>query len=44
VPTNDGNAWLYGAEKANNGLGEPMTDAANYATDALFRAVLERCG
>jgi hypothetical protein len=44
VPTNDGNSWLYGAEKANNGLGEPMTDAANYATDALFRAVLERCG
>lgn len=44
VPTNSGNAWLYGAEKANNGLGEAYSDAANYATDALFRAVLERCG
>lgn len=44
VPTNDGNYWLYGAEKANSGLGEPYSEAANYATDALFRAVLERCG
>lgn len=43
VPKDSGNAWLYGAEKANNGLGEPYTDAANYATDALFRAVLEVC-
>ena len=44
VPTNSGNYWLYGAEKANNGLGESMNDAFHYATDALFRAVLERCG
>jgi len=44
IPTNDGNAWLYGAEKANDGLGEPYTDAAIYAADALFRAVLEVCG
>lgn len=44
VPRDSGNAWLYGAEKANNGLGEPYTDAANYAADALFRAVLEVCG
>lgn len=44
VPTNDGNAWLYGAEKVNNGLGERATEAADYAADALFRAVLEVCG
>lgn len=43
VPTNDGNSWLYGAEKANDGLGELATAAANYAADALFRAVLEVC-
>jgi hypothetical protein len=44
VPTNAGNAWLYGRETANDGLGEPYTDAANYAADANFRAVLEVCG
>ena len=44
IPTNDGNSWLYGAEKANNGLGERATAAADYAADALFRAVLEVCG
>jgi hypothetical protein len=45
VPTNAGNAWLYGAEKAHSGSsGEPMNDAFHYATDALCRAVLERCG
>ncbi len=43
IPTNDGNAWLYGAEKANNGIGEKATGAADYAADALFRAVLEVC-
>lgn len=43
VPLNDGNGWLYGAEKANNGLGERPTIACDYATDALFRAVLEVC-
>jgi hypothetical protein len=31
------------AEWANDGLGEPYTDAAHYAHDALFRAVLEVC-
>ena len=41
VPVDAGNAWLYGAEKANDGLSEPYTAAAHYATDALFRAVLE---
>lgn len=44
IPTDAGNAWLYGAEKANNGLGELATVAADYAADALFRAVLEVCG
>lgn len=43
VPRDNGNAWLYGRETANNGLGEPYTDAANYAADANFRAVLEVC-
>lgn len=44
VPKNQGNQYLYGTEKANNGLGESYTDASIYATDALFRAILERCG
>lgn len=44
VPTNDGNSWMYGVEKANNGLGERATDAHDYATDATFRALLEVCG
>jgi len=43
VPQNDGNAWLYGTEVANNGLGEPYTEACHYAIDALCRAVLEVC-
>jgi hypothetical protein len=44
IPTDNGNAWLYGAEKVNNGLGEVATPAADYAANALFRAVLEVCG
>lgn len=44
VPRDSGNYWLYGAEKANNGLGEPYNDAAIYAADALFAAVLDVCG
>ena len=44
IPTNDGNAWLYGKEEANNGLGEPYTAAGTYASIALERAVLEVCG
>lgn len=44
VPRDVGNAWLYGAESANDGLGEPYTAAAHYTHDALFRAVLEVCG
>jgi hypothetical protein len=45
VPTDSGNSWLYGAEKAHSGgPNEAITDAANYAADALFRAVLEVCG
>ncbi|HEY9354626.1 MAG TPA: hypothetical protein VIP28_15295 [Nocardioides sp.] len=43
VPRDDGNAWLYGCEWANDGLGEPFTAAAHYAHDALFRTVLEVC-
>lgn len=44
VPRDQGNAWLYGAEAANDGVGEPYTWAAHYAHDALFRTVLEVCG
>jgi hypothetical protein len=44
MPLNNANAYAYGAEKANNGLGEPYTDAANYATDGLFRACAIECG
>ena len=44
VPANDGNRWLYGIEKANNGLGELATEAHDYAADAVFRALLEVCG
>lgn len=44
VPTNDGNSWLYGVEKANDGLGEKATAAHDYAADAIFRALLEVCG
>lgn len=44
VPTNEGNSWMYGAEKANNGIGEQGNEAHHYATDALFRTVLEVCG
>lgn len=40
VPANGGNGLLYGAEKANDGLSEPHTPAAHYATDVLFAAVL----
>ncbi len=44
VPRDAGNSWLYGAEAANDGVGEPYTWAAHYAHDALFRTVLEVCG
>jgi hypothetical protein len=45
VPPGEGAYWLYGAEKAHSGsASEPMTEAFHYATDALFRSVLERCG
>jgi hypothetical protein len=43
VPTDDGNSWLYGVEKANNGLGEKSNAAFDYAADATFRALLEVC-
>lgn len=44
IPTNSGNSWLYGAECANDGLGEPYTAAAHHAHDALFRVVADVCG
>ena len=44
IPADVGNAWLYGAEAAHDGLGEPYTAAAHYTHDALFRSVLEVCG
>jgi hypothetical protein len=43
LPKDNANAWMYGSEWANDGLGEPITDAASYTSDALFRAVLEVC-
>lgn len=43
VPRDTGNAWLYGAEAANDGLGEPYTAAAHYTRDALARSILEVC-
>lgn len=44
IPRDAGNAWLYGAESANDGVSEPYTWAAHFAHDGLFRAVLEVCG
>jgi hypothetical protein len=41
IPRDSANRYAYGAEKANNGLGEPYTEAADYATDVLFASVLE---
>jgi hypothetical protein len=43
VPRDVANAWMYGSESANDGLGEPYTAAAHYTRDALARAVLEVC-
>lgn len=43
VPTDDGNSYLYGVEKANDGLGETATEAHDYAADAVFRALLTVC-
>jgi hypothetical protein len=40
VPRDAGNRLFYGAEKANSGR-EPYTDAADFASDMLFAAVLE---
>lgn len=44
VPRDAANAWVYGAEAANDGVGEHYTWAAHYTHDALFRTVLEVCG
>jgi hypothetical protein len=44
LPKDNANAYMYGAEWANDGLGEPMTAAGAYATNALFHSVLEVCG
>lgn len=41
IPQDSGNRYLYGAEKANNGLGEPYSAGALYAAECLFAAVLE---
>lgn len=43
VPANAGNSWMYGVEWANDGLGEPYTQAAMHAKVTLFRAILEVC-
>ena len=44
IPADAANAWLYGAEAANDGVSEPYTDAQHRARDCLFRAVLRACG
>jgi hypothetical protein len=44
VPRNSGNSYLYGAECANDGVGEPYTEAAHRAHDVLFRVVADVCG
>jgi hypothetical protein len=41
IPKDSGNAYLFGAEKANNGVGEPYSAATLYAAKSLFVAVLE---
>lgn len=41
IPKDQGNTYLYGAEKANNGTGEPYMAGALYAAECLFAAVLE---
>ena len=44
IPANVANAYAYGQEVANNGLGEPYSDALNYSIEATERAFLEVCG
>lgn len=44
LPLNNANSRAYGVEKANDGVGEPYTAAANYATNALFHAMAVECG
>lgn len=41
IPRDSGNRYAYGVEWANDGRGEPYTDAAVYAKNHLFAAVLE---
>lgn len=41
IPANSGNAYLYGAEKANNGIDEQYSDESLFAATALFASVLE---
>lgn len=43
APRDAGNSWLYGAEAANDGVGEPYTEAAHRAHDLLFRVVIDVC-
>jgi len=40
IPQHSANAYTYGIEKANNGVGESYTDASIRATRALFAAIL----
>jgi hypothetical protein len=44
IPANSGNAYLYGAEKANNGVNESYSDEAIYASSVLFAVTLEVIG
>jgi hypothetical protein len=40
IPQHSANAYTYGIEKANNGVGESYTDASIRATRVLFAAIL----
>lgn len=41
IPADSANAWLFGTEAANDGVGEPYTAAAHYTRDALARTLLD---
>lgn len=39
-PTDQGNSYVYGVEKAHDGVGEPITAAAHQAADVLYAAII----
>lgn len=44
IPRDSANRYAIHVEKANNGLGEPHTAAADYTADVVFASVLEVVG